>query len=35
MADPWIEQPLLEGRHVLFMEDGGSAYLKKLFAVLA
>ena len=25
----------LEGRHVLFMEDGGSAYLKKLFAVLA
>lgn len=25
----------LENRHVLFMEDGGSNYLKKLFAVLA
>jgi hypothetical protein len=25
----------LEGRHVLFMEDGSSAYLKKLFSVLA
>jgi hypothetical protein len=25
----------LESRHVLFMEDGGTAYLKKLFAVLA
>jgi hypothetical protein len=25
----------LESRHVLFMEDGCSAYLKKLFRVLA
>ena len=25
----------LEDRHVLFMEDGGSTYLKKMFAVLA
>lgn len=25
----------LESRHVLFMEEGGSSYLKKLFAVLA
>ncbi|WP_250528637.1 DEAD/DEAH box helicase family protein [Caballeronia sp. ATUFL_F1_KS4A] len=24
----------LEGRHVLFMDDGGESYLKKLFAVL-
>ena len=24
----------LESRHVLFMEDGGSNYLKKLFSVL-
>jgi len=25
----------LESRHVLFMDEGGSGYLKKLFAVLA
>jgi hypothetical protein len=25
----------LEDRHVLFMEDGGDAYLKKMFTVLA
>jgi hypothetical protein len=24
----------LESRHVLFMDDGGGNYLKKLFAVL-
>lgn len=33
VGDPTKETDL-ESRHVLFMEDGGDKYLKKLFTVL-